>query len=95
MSFTLEPGPVTLTCLTTDEQGDLFYIAFETSIADRRPLAKLDVPHWVVELDEPVGDFLTRYSLTGGMHHLVSVPGHCTALLARLAHLQGLEFRCI
>lgn len=95
MHFTLEPGPVTLTCLTTDEQGELFYIAFETNIVDRRPLARLDVPHWMVQLDEPVGDFLTRYSMAGGPHHLVSVSGHCTELLAKLAHLQGFECVCI
>jgi L-arabinose isomerase len=95
MYFTLEPGPVTLTCLTTDEDGDLFYIAFETQIMDRRPLAKLDVPHWIVQLDEPVADFLTRYSMVGGQHHLVSVPGHCSDLLLKLAHLQGFECVCI
>jgi L-arabinose isomerase len=93
MYFTLEPGPVTLTCITSDEQGGLYYIAGEGRIVDRQPLAKLDVPHWIVELDEPVGEFLTRYSMAGGPHHLVAVPGHRASMLGKLAHLQGFGFQ--
>jgi len=93
MYFTLEPGPVTLTCITSDEQGGLYYIAGEARIVDRQPLAKLDVPHWIVELDEPVGEFLTRYSMAGGPHHLVAVPGHRASMLGKLAHLQGFGFQ--
>jgi len=92
MHFTLEPGPVTLTCMTTNANGDFRYLAYETRILDREPLASLDVPHWLVELDEPIGDFLTRYGLAGGMHHLVAVPGHRADLLGKLAHLQGFRF---
>ncbi len=93
MYFTLEPGPVTLTCMTTNGDGDFFYLAYETRILDCPPLENLDVPHWLVELDEPVGDFLTRYGLAGGMHHLVAAPGHIANLLGKLAHLQGFDFR--
>ncbi|MBM4050480.1 MAG: hypothetical protein FJ279_35750, partial [Planctomycetes bacterium] len=85
MHFTLEPGPVTLTNLTTDAQGRFHYIAYESRIVDMPPLPRLDVPHWVVALDEPVGDFLTRYSCAGGTHHLVSVPGHRADALRKLA----------
>jgi len=93
MYFTLEPGPVTLSCITTDVRGALGYLAYETRIADRPPLQNLDVPHWMVELDEPIGDFLTRYSFVGGTHHLVAVPGHQARALSRLAHLQGIGFQ--
>ena len=88
MHFTLEPGPVTLTNITTDQQGRFFYIAYETSILDMAPFPKFDIPHWVVELDEPVGEFLTRYSMAGGTHHLAAVPGHQADRLRKLAHLQ-------
>ena len=44
------------------------------------------------ELDEPVGDFLTRYSMAGGTHHLTAVPGHLSEALRKLAHLQGFRF---
>lgn len=89
MVFTLEPGPVTLTNVTTDEHGRLFYIVYETRIVDMAPLPKLDIPHWVVELDEPVGEFLTRYSMAGGTHHLATVPGHQADAVRKLAHIQG------
>ncbi len=92
MVFTLEPGPVTLTCITADEGGDQYYIACETQILDRPPLANLDIPHWMVQLDEPTGEFLTRYSMAGGTHHLVAAPGHHASAIAKLAHLQGLDF---
>jgi L-arabinose isomerase len=92
MHFTLEPGPVTLTNLTTDGHGKFYYLAYETKIIDRPPYPRYDVPHWVTELAEPVGDFLTRYSCAGGTHHLISVPGHQADTLRKLAHLQGFGF---
>ncbi|MDD2706638.1 MAG: hypothetical protein PHV34_01410 [Verrucomicrobiae bacterium] len=92
MHFTLEPGPATLTCMTPDAKGNFLYIAHETAIRDMAPLPKFDIPHWMVELNEPAGDFLTRYSMAGGMHHLVSVPGKQVGALRKLAHLQGFNF---
>ena len=91
MHFTLEPGPVTLTTFTSGADGNFYYITYETTIRDMNPFPAFDVPHWVVELDEPVGDFLTRYSLAGGPHHLVAVPGHRTAAVQKLACLQGYD----
>ena len=92
MHFTLEPGPVTLTNVTTDADGQFRYIAAEARIVDMAPLANFDQPHWIVQLDEPVGDWLTRYSMAGGTHHLASVPGRRAETLRKLAHLQGFEF---
>ena len=56
-----------------------YYITYETKIRDMPPFKNYDVPHWVVELDEPAGAFLTRYSMAGGPHHLAAVPGHRTS----------------
>ena len=92
MHFTLEPGPVTLTNITEDAGGRFGYIACETSIADMAPFENFDIPHWMVELEGPVGDFLTRYSMAGGTHHLIAAPGHQAAALRKLAHLQGFDF---
>jgi len=91
MHFTLEPGPVTLSTIIPDGKGCFVYIAYETSIRDMAPFEKFDAPHWVIELDEPVGDFLTRYSMAGGPHHLVAVPGERAASLEKLACLQGFD----
>ena len=91
MHFTLEPGPVTLVCLTTDANNDFIYIVYETEIMDRRIFKKFDIPHWVIQLDEPVGDFLTRYSMAGGTHHLAAIPGKQADSIEKLAKLHGLQ----
>ncbi|MBI3945953.1 MAG: hypothetical protein HY321_08540 [Armatimonadetes bacterium] len=95
MHFTLEPGPVTLSTVTTDAGGEFYYLTYETRIPDMEPFASFDIPHWLIELNEPIGDFLTRYSLAGGTHHLVSTPGHHASGLRKLACLQGFECRGI
>jgi len=89
MHFTLEPGPVTLCNLTTDRNGDFYVIAVETEIIDMPPFKNFDIPHWVVKLQEPVGDFLTKYSMLGGTHHLAAVPGKRVPAVEKLAVLQG------
>lgn len=95
MHFTLEPGPVTLIAVNIDEHGRFFYVVGETAIFDMPPFANFDIPHWLIDLDEPVGDFLARYSLAGGPHHLVAAPGHGRERVAKLGHLQGLDVRCV
>ncbi|MDD5484119.1 MAG: hypothetical protein PHP98_10820 [Kiritimatiellae bacterium] len=88
MHFTLEPGPVTLCNLTTDRRGDFYIITAETEIMDMPPFRNFDIPHWVVKLREPAGDFLTKYSLAGGTHHLASAPGKHAAAAGKMASLQ-------
>ena len=88
MHFTLEPGPVTLCNLTTDRRGDFYAIAAETEIMDMPPFRNFDIPHWVVKLREPAGDFLTKYGLAGGTHHLAAVPGKCASAVGKMASLQ-------
>lgn len=95
MHFTLEPGQVTLCSLTMDRQGNFYCIVSEAEIMDRPPFKNLDIPHWVVKLQEPVGDFLTRYSMAGGAHHLTTVPGKCASAIRKLAALQGWKCRLI
>lgn len=95
MHFTLDPQLITLTALSVDQFGDFFYVAHQATIVDMAPLANYDAPHWLVALDMPVGEFLTRYSLAGGPHHLVAVPGHANDTLEKLACLQGFELRVI
>jgi L-arabinose isomerase len=87
MHFTLEPGPVTLVCLTTDANNDFIYIVYETEIMNLQIFKKFDIPHWVIQLNEPVGDFLTRYSMAGGTHHLAAVPGRQAEAVTKLAKL--------
>lgn len=92
MHFTLEPGPVTLVGLTMEPDGRFRYVVYETRIQDIPPCPNFDIPHWVVALDEPVGEVLTRYSLAGGPHHLAATLGHQAEAIRRLAHLQSFAF---
>jgi len=92
MHFTLESGPVTLCNLTTDQQGNFYTIVAEAEIMDMPPFKNFDIPHWVVKLQEPVGDFLTRYSMAGGTHHLAMVPGRNASAVHKMAILQ--KWKC-
>ncbi len=93
MYFTLEPGPITLVTITTKSDGSFFYVCYETKIFDAEPLKNFYKPHWFIQPEENVGDFLTRYSLTGAPHHMIAVPGHCAGKIKKLAVLQN--FECI
>ena len=95
MHFTLEPGPVTLVCFTTDANNNFMYIVYETEIMDSPPFEDFDIPHWVIQLSEPVGDFLNRYSLAGGTHHLAALPGKRSNLIAKLAKLHAMQIVAI
>jgi len=95
MHFTLEPGDVTLAALAGNPDGALSYLVYETRIRDMGPLPNFDIPHWITELDEPAGEFLTRYSEKGGPHHLAAVPGRMAGRIEKLARLQGAECRWI
>jgi L-arabinose isomerase len=91
MHFSLEPSPVTLITITTKPDGSFYYICYETQICDILPLKNFDIPHWFIQPDEDVGKFLSRYSMVGGPHHLISVPGHCTDKIKKLAFLQNFD----
>lgn len=95
MHFTLEPAPVTLVAVSADGQGGFYYVVHETTIVNAPPLKRLDVPHWLVEPAMPVTDFLNDYSLSGGPHHLVAVPGLMSSRIEKLAELQGFDLRMV
>ena len=93
MWFTLEPGDVTLLCVTSDESGDFKFIVKEAEILDRPPFEKLDIPHWTLALmDVGVEDFLTSYGRAGGSHHLCAAPGKLADNLEKLAKLHKFEY---
>ena len=93
MHFSLEPGPVTLVNITTKPDGVFYYVCYETEIFDMQPLKNFSKPNWFIKTGEDVGTFLTRYSMAGGHHHMVAVPGHCANKIRKLAVLQN--FNCI
>lgn len=93
MHFSLEPGAVTLVAITINSDDSFYYICYETEIYDSEPLGHFNRPHWFIKTKEDVGQFLTRYSIAGGPHHIIAVPGHCASKIHKLAILQN--FNCI
>lgn len=91
MWFTLEPGPTTLSALVAGADNTFHYVTHEAEIADEPPLKGLDTPHWLAQLNIPAGRFLTGYSMAGGPHHLIAMPGHQNSRLEKLARLQGIK----
>ncbi len=46
-----------------------------------------------IKLDEPVGDFLNRYSMAGGTHHIAAMPGKHAGAVTKLARFHGFELK--
>ena len=92
MYFTLEPGETTLVTLTCDGKGGFRYIAFTGTIQDAELFPNYDRPYWLLHSPNNVSELLDRYSLTGGTHHLVALPGNQIARIKRLAFWQKFDF---
>jgi len=92
MYFTLEPGETTLVTLTCDGKGGFRYIAFAGIIEDAELFPNYDRPYWLLRSQNNVSELLDRYSLTGGTHHLIALPGNQLAKLKQLAYWQKFEF---
>lgn len=69
LSFTLEPGDVTLVNLKISSGRKLEFILTKGEILDRAPFSDISSPHFIFKPKMEVEDFLTQYSLSGGTHH--------------------------
>ncbi|NMA19903.1 MAG: hypothetical protein GX927_04915, partial [Lentisphaerae bacterium] len=92
MYFTLEPGETTLVTLTCDGKDGFRYIAFTGTIQDAELFPNYDRPYWLLHSPGNVSELLDRYSLAGGTHHLIALPGNQIAKLKRLAFWQKFDF---
>lgn len=92
MYFTLEPGETTLATITDDAKGRFRYIAFKGTIPDVELFPNYDRPYWLLQSETGVSELLDRYSLAGGAHHLVALPGDQLGRIGRLAYWQGFDF---
>ena len=91
MYFTAEPGPVTLVTLTENGNGGLRYIVFSGEIEDAPPLKNYNRGHWILQTKDAAA-LLDAYSLAGGTHHLIAVPGDRRSQMKNLAQLQNVEY---
>jgi L-arabinose isomerase len=91
LAFSLEPGDVTLTSLTTMTDGRVKLVVTEGEVVDFPYLVDLARPHFKFRPDSDLSEFLTRYSLEGGSHHLALVYGRCAGTVQKLAALLGVD----
>ncbi len=92
MYFTLQPGETTLVTITEDAQKGFRYIAFKGNILDNELFPNYDRPYWLLQSENNVSELLDRYSLAGGTHHLIALPGNQLDRMRRLAYWQKFDF---
>ncbi|MBN1591297.1 MAG: hypothetical protein JW888_17425, partial [Pirellulales bacterium] len=81
----LEPGPATLCCLTLGPAGRWRFITSRVKITDFGPLASLVTPHFRLQVDGDVRDWLTAYAKAGGAHHSALCFGDATTRIRLVA----------
>ena len=95
LRFTARPGPVTLVSLTTVTDGRLRFIITEGEVVDEPPIPALTRVHFKFRPDQPLPEFLKRFSEAGGSHHQGMAYGRLTPLLVKLAKLMGVEYEIV
>lgn len=88
----LEPGPATLCALTLGPEGKWRLVVSRVDIADFGPLPSMAVPHFKLQIQGNVRDWLTAYAKAGGPHHNALCFGDGRARLEVLARLMDAEF---
>ena len=90
LAFTIAPGPCTLVSLATASQGKLKFVVTEGEVLDHPYIPDLARPHYKFGPHGDLSDFLTRYSLEGGSHHLALAYGHWAGTVEKVAALLGI-----
>jgi L-arabinose isomerase len=91
LRFTARPGPVTLLSLTTVREGRLRFIVAEGEVVDSPPIPAIKRVHFKFKPDQPLSQFLTRFSEVGGSHHQAMAYGHLAPTLLKVAKLMGVD----
>lgn len=93
--FALEPGDVTLLCLTTAPGGKIKLIATEVRVSDFPSLARLATPNFKIELNRPIGEFLNHWSRERASHHVALSYGHVADKIEKVAEIMGVEYALV
>ena len=91
LSFSLEPGEVTLLSLTTLAGGRFKFIVAEGQVLDFPPIPAITRPHCKFSPDGDLCDFLTRFSMEGGSHHQALAYGRLSGVIEKIGKLLGIE----
>ncbi len=91
LAFSMEPGEITLTSLTTTTGGRLKLVVGEGQIVDFPFIPDLARPHSKFRPDGDLCDFLTRFSMEGGTHHQAIAYGRWASTIEKVADVLGIE----
>jgi len=89
--FPLKAGKITLFNIASGEDGKFKFIVANGEILDEPLLKDINSPHFLMKVPD-VEDFLTKYSLLGGTHHLAMAYGDKKIELKYLAEIMKLPF---
>ena len=95
LGFAYGPGPVTLVSITTVDKGRLRFVITEGKVIDTPPIPAIPRVHCRFKPNQPLPQFLTRYSEAGGSHHQGMAYGHVAARVVKVAKLLGVEYEII
>jgi len=90
LSFTLEPGEVTLLNLKISSKRKLGFILTRGEILDRPPFPDISSPHFIFKPRMKVEEFLTQYSLYGGTHHCALCYGDYSEEIRHFTQITGI-----
>ncbi len=91
LSFTLRPGSATLLNFTQIPKENIKMITSKIEVLDRPPLKKIDSPHFFIKVNGTVSEFLTKYSMEGGTHHLAMCYGDQRRAIKMVAKIMNIE----
>ena len=95
LGFSMKPGPVTLVSLTTVDQGHLRFIITEGEVVDEPPIPSMSRVHCRFKPQQPLPEFLTRFSEAGGSHHQGMAWGNLAPTVVKLAKLMGIDYEIV
>ena len=90
-SFSIQPGSYTLINLAGDKDNKLKIIFSDIEVVDQKPFKAMKTPHFLIKPKVPVEEFLTRYSLQGGTHHLALASGDIKRKLLYFGFINNIE----
>ncbi|MFH1904427.1 MAG: hypothetical protein ABIK53_02735 [bacterium] len=88
--FPLKPGKVTLLNIALDKEGKFKFIVNCGEVIKMNLFKDIDAPHFILKIEGDVRDFLTRYSLQGGTHHLAMAYGDKTEEIKFLSEIMDI-----
>ena len=89
MTFSVEPGPVTLLAITSDRKGFHFVVTKGETLPAKGKLQ--GYPNALIKLDIPLKSFFAVTTSVGTTQHWALVPGDLRGGISKLAYILGVD----